>query len=61
MVALGFKTYDRIFAIPFGNNIGLQKVLDKAGFTLEARYEQIFFKNGIYEDELIYAVGNSIF
>ncbi len=58
MVAFGFKTYDinRIYARPFGSNIGSQKVLEKAGFILEARFEQTFFKNGLYEDELIYAI-----
>ncbi len=58
MVVFGFKTYDinRIFARPFGTNIGSQKVLEKAGFILEARFEKTFFKNGLFEDELIYAV-----
>lgn len=58
MVAHGFKTFDvnRIFARPFGNNSASQKVLEKAGFVLEARLEKTFFKNGDYLDELIYAV-----
>ncbi len=39
MVEFGFKTYDinRIFARPFGTNIGSQKVLEKSGFTLEGK------------------------
>jgi RimJ/RimL family protein N-acetyltransferase len=58
MVEYGFKTFDvdRIFARPFGTNLGSQKVLEKAGFVLEARLEKTLFKNGEYLDELIYSV-----
>ena len=58
IVAFGFKTYDinRIFARPFATNIGSQKVLGKAGFVLEGRFEKTFFKNGEFLDELVYAV-----
>lgn len=58
MVDYGFKTFDidRIFARPFGTNPASQKVLEKAGFTLEARLEKTLFKNGEYLDELIYAL-----
>ena len=58
IVAFGFKTYDinRIFARPFATNIGSQKVLEKAGFVLEGRFEKTFIKNGELLDELIYAV-----
>lgn len=58
MVNYGFKNFDinRIFARPFGTNIASQKVLEKAGFQLEARFEKSLFKNGEYLDELIYAV-----
>lgn len=58
IVDYGFKTFNinRIFARPFGTNIASQKVLEKAGFTLEARFEKTFYKNGEYIDELIYAV-----
>ncbi len=47
---------DRIFARPFGSNIGSQKALEKAGFTLEGRFQKTFYKNGEYIDELIYAI-----
>ncbi len=52
----GFEQFDinRIFARPFGNNIASQKVLEKAGFTLEAKLEKTLFKNGEFLDELIY-------
>ena len=54
----GFKTFDvnRIYARPFGTNIGSQKVLEKAGFKLEGRFNNAIFKNGIYLDEMIYAL-----
>lgn len=58
MVAYGFAHWDinRIFARPFGTNTASQRVLEKAGFTLEARLEKTLFKNGTYYDELIYGV-----
>jgi len=45
-----------IYARPFGSNIGSQKALEKAGFKLEGRFEKTLFKNGRYEDDLIYAM-----
>lgn len=58
MVDYGFRTWDitRIFARPFGTNISSQRVLEKAGFILEGRFEKSLFKNDEYLDELIYAV-----
>lgn len=58
IVDYGFETWDltRIFARPYGTNIGSQRALEKAGFILEARLEKTIFKNGEYLDELIYAV-----
>ena len=61
MVDYGFKHWDvnRIFARPFGSNTASQKVLEKAGFVLEARFNNTIYKNGHYEDELVYAVRRS--
>lgn len=61
VVTYGFKTFDinRIFARPFGTNIGSQKALEKVGFLLEARFKHTFFKNGDYLDELVYGIRNS--
>ncbi len=58
IVEYGFQNWDinRIYARPFGTNIGSQRALEKAGFTLEARFEQTLFKDGIYYDELVYAI-----
>jgi len=47
---------ERIYARPFGSNIGSQRVLEKCGFVKEAHIPRSFYKNGRYEDELIYAV-----
>jgi len=57
MTDWGFKHLDinRIFARPFGHNIASQKVLEKAGYQLEAQIKEGFFKNGRFVDELIYA------
>ncbi len=58
MVDYGFQNWDinRIFARPFGSNLASQRVLEKAGFLLEARFEKTLFKNGLCLDELIYAI-----
>jgi len=58
MTDYAFKSFDiqRIFARPFGSNIGSQKALEKAGYTLEGKFEKAFFKNNEFLDELIYAV-----
>lgn len=58
MIDYGFDNFpiNRIFARPFGSNIGSQKVLKKAGFKLEAKLDKTVFKNGKFEDELIYAI-----
>lgn len=46
MLEYGFKNWDvnRIFARPFGINKASQRVLEKTGFVLEARFEKTFFK-----------------
>ena len=58
MLDFAFKTYDitRVYARPFETNIASQKVLEKTGFKLEARFEKTIFKNGEYLDELVYAI-----
>lgn len=58
ILPIGFSlpNIERIFAVPFGSNIGSQRVLEKTGFTLEAKLSKTLIKNGVYEDELIYAI-----
>jgi [ribosomal protein S5]-alanine N-acetyltransferase len=60
MVTIGFERLPihRIFARPFGSNKPSQKALENAGFKLEARIEGSIFKNGLTEDELIFARRN---
>jgi RimJ/RimL family protein N-acetyltransferase len=57
MVVYGFRAFDivRIFARPFSTNLKSQRVLEKAGFKLEASLGKALFKNGEFMDELIYA------
>ncbi|MBI3238200.1 MAG: GNAT family N-acetyltransferase [Flavobacteriia bacterium] len=58
MVTYAFETFeiDRVFAKPFGSNTASQRVLEKAGFTLEGRFEKTIIKNGELEDELVFAI-----
>ncbi|MBL0341980.1 MAG: GNAT family N-acetyltransferase [Bacteroidetes bacterium] len=60
IVDYGFKTFDltRIFARPFGSNRASAKALEKAGFSLEARLKNTIFKNGVFQDELIFGILN---
>lgn len=57
-VQYGFKHFpiERIYARPFGTNMGSQRVLEKAGFVLEAHFYKTLIKNGKLEDELVFAV-----
>ncbi len=58
LVAEAFERLDisRIFACPFHTNKASHRVLEKAGFRLEAVLEKSVFKNGEYLDEWIYAI-----
>lgn len=58
MVRYGFQYFDidRIFARPFGRNTASQRVLQKAGFTLEASLQGTIVKNGQVEDEWVYGL-----
>ncbi len=58
VVDYAFQTFDitRIFARPYGSNPASRRVLEKAGFTLEAYYDKTIFKNGEFLDELILAI-----
>lgn len=58
IIPFAFKTYDitRIYARPFGTNVASKRVLEKAGFKLEASIKETIFKNGEYLDELVYAI-----
>lgn len=58
IVNYGFSNLDivRIFARIYGTNISSQKVIEKAKFKLEAKFEKTIFKNNEFLDELIYAI-----
>lgn len=53
-----FKTFEitRVFARPYGRNMASQRVLEKNGFVFEGKFEKTLYKNGQFEDELIYAI-----
>ncbi len=58
IVEEAFQIFDinRVFAVPFSNNTASHRVLEKAGFKLEARHEKKVFKNGEFLDEWVYAI-----
>jgi len=53
-----FSNFDvvRVYAEPFADNPGSRKVLEKAGFVLEATFKSNVIKNGIIKDSCIYSV-----
>ena len=56
--AEGFLRYDivRIYAEPYAYNTGSRRVLEKAGFTLEALLRNSVVKNGKVMDSCIYSI-----
>lgn len=58
IVGLAFDkfTINRIYAKPFETNFASHRVLEKAGFILEARFKKTVIKNGELLDELFYAI-----
>ncbi len=57
-VAYAFENFDicRLYAGVFGGNVASTRVLEKAGFTFEARLRQTITKGGRTRDELVYAM-----
>lgn len=45
----------RIFASPYAWNVASARVLEKAGFELEARLRRSVLKRGLFGDQLLYA------
>ncbi|NLF50805.1 MAG: GNAT family N-acetyltransferase [Leptolinea sp.] len=45
----------RVFAVPFAHNKGSIRVLEKAGYTLEGRLRKSAIKDGVVQDQLLYA------
>ncbi len=52
-----FQRFDvlRIFALPFADNIGSIRVLEKAGYVLEGRLRHSTIKDGQVRDQLMFA------
>jgi RimJ/RimL family protein N-acetyltransferase len=63
MCHYAFATWNlqRIYARPFGRNGASQRVLEKAGFTLEYTLKDNLFKEGRLEDEFCYGLRNPNF
>ncbi len=53
-----FSNFDihRIYACVFSNNISSRRVLEKAGFVLEAIHKESVLKEGLFMDECIYSL-----
>lgn len=53
-----FDNYDiiRVYALPFAKNKGSRRVLEKAGFRCEAILKNSIIKNGVVQDDCIYAI-----
>ena len=51
-----FRLFDltRIFALPFADNHGSIRVLEKAGYVLEGRMPRSTIKGGVIKDQLMY-------
>ncbi|MES2447818.1 MAG: GNAT family protein [Bacteroidota bacterium] len=62
MVNYGFKTFDitRIYASTYDINLKSRRVLEKAGFILEAEFKETLYKNGTFYDEVVYAIKKPI-
>lgn len=58
MTAWAFETLPihRIFAVPFASNLASCRVLEKAGYRLEGRLQRSAIKDGIVQDQVLYAI-----
>lgn len=58
MSAYAFEKFEvnRLFAKCFGNNLASHRVLEKAGYNIEAYFKKTLVKNGEVHDEIIYAL-----
>ena len=53
-----FATYEveRLFAVPLAGNTASCRVLEKAGYRLEGRMRRSAVKDGVVQDQLLYAI-----
>ncbi len=58
MVTYAFETFPltRVYALPYAANVPSARVLEKAGFRLEARMRRAVIKDGRVQDQLMYAI-----
>lgn len=58
IVKYGFETFDiiRIYAEPYADNMASRRVLEKAGFRLEATLRKNVIKNGVVRNSCIYSI-----
>ena len=47
---------ERLYAVPFASNGASCRVLEKAGYRLEGRMRRSAIKDGVLQDQLLYAV-----
>jgi len=57
VTTIGFAKHDliRIFAVPFSRNTASCRVLEKAGYAREGLMRQSAVKDGVVEDQYLYA------
>ena len=53
--AIATHQLTRVYAVPFASNTASCRVLEKAGYTLEARLRRSAIKNGVIADQMQYA------
>lgn len=53
--AIAHHGLSRVFAVPFASNLASCRVLEKAGYTLEARLRRSAIKDGMIVDQCQYA------
>ena len=46
----------RVYALPFADNAASIRVLEKAGYRIEGRLRRSAVKDGVVQDQLVYAV-----
>jgi ribosomal-protein-alanine N-acetyltransferase len=55
LYAIERHRFTRLFAVPFASNTASCRVLEKAGYVLEARLKRSAIKDGVIVDQLQYA------
>lgn len=54
--AFGAFSLTRVYAVPFASNLRSARVLEKAGYVLEARMRRSAVKDDVVTDQLLYAI-----